>query len=97
MISLSQLQKDIKKIASKEKSAANSKFFKTGEGEYGFGDVFWGLTVPQCRVLALKYKDLIFLDIATLLKSKYHEERLIAILILVDKFEKEPMEQRRVR
>ena len=96
MISLSALQKDLKKAASKEKSASLSRFFKTGEGEYGFGDIFLGLSVPQSRILALKYKDLTFLDIATLLKSKVHEERLIALLILVDKFDKEPMEQRHV-
>ena len=72
------------------------RFFKTGEGEYGFGDVFIGLTVPQSRVIAVKYYSLPFFDIASLLKSKIHEERLIALLILVHKFQKEPMEQRRI-
>lgn len=96
MITLSSLQKDLKKEANKKKSEVLSRFFKTGEGEYGFGDVFLGLTVPQSRILAIKYKDLTFLDLATLLKSKVHEERLIALLILVHKFDKEPMEQRRI-
>ena len=72
------------------------RFFKTGEGEYGFGDVFIGLTVPQSRNIAIKFKDLDFADIIELLKSKIHEERLIALLILVHKFQKEPLEQRRI-
>ena len=72
------------------------RFFKTGEGEYGFGDVFIGLTVPQSRNIAIKFKDLEFADIIELLKSKIHEERLIALLILVHKFQKEPLEQRRI-
>ena len=72
------------------------RFFKTGEGEYGFGDVFIGLTVPQSRNIAIKFKDLEFADIIELLKSKIHEERLIVLLILVHKFQKEPLEQRRI-
>lgn len=72
------------------------RFFKTGQGEYGFGDIFIGLTVPQSRNLAIKFKNLTFIDIGSLLKSKIHEERLIALLILVHKFQKEPMEQRRI-
>ena len=91
MVNLNSLQKEIKKSANKKRSIALQKYFKTGEGEYGFGDIFLGLSVPQCRTLAIKYKELTFLEITSLLKSKNHEERLIALLLLVHKFNKEPM------
>ena len=93
---LSLLKKDLKKLSNKKKASVFQRFFKTGEGEYGFGDIFIGLTVPQSRNIAIKFKDLDFADIIELLKSKIHEERLIALLILVHKFQKEPLEQRRI-
>lgn len=61
-------------------------FFKTGPGQYGEGDIFWGLTVPQSRLIAKKYKDLNLVETKKLLQSKIHEIRLIALLILVEKF-----------
>jgi len=63
-----------------------SKFFKTGKGEYGEGDIFLGITVPISRKIAKKYSNLSFDIIEKLLKNKYHEVRLIALLILVDKY-----------
>src|SRR3989344_3805625 len=89
MDELSAIRKDIKKAADSKKAQLFQRFFKTGEGEYGFGDIFIGLTVPQSRNIAIKFKDLDFADIIELLKSKIHEERLIALLILVHKFQKE--------
>ncbi len=93
---INNLRKDIKKISNKKKADLLSRYFKTGEGEYGFGDIFIGITVPQSRTLATKYKDMEFLELTDLLKSKIHEERLIALLILVYKFQNMPMEQRRI-
>ena len=93
---LNSLRKDLKKLSNKKKASVLQRFFKTGEGEYGFGDIFIGLTVPQSRKLSIKFKDLDFADIIELLKSKIHEERLIALLILVNKFQNEPLEQRRI-
>lgn len=90
------LQKDVKKLENKKKAKALAGFFKTGEGEYGFGDVFLGIPVPESRKIALKYKDLAFEDILTLLRSEIHEERLIALLILVHQFHHEEMLQRRI-
>lgn len=90
------LFEDIKKLEDKEKAVFLQRFFKTGKGEYGEGDIFLGLTVPQSRSLAIKYKDLTFEDITTLLKSSVHEERLIALLILVYKFEKENSERKKI-
>ncbi len=64
------------------------RFFKTGEGQYAYGDVLLGLSVPaQCQ-LARKYAELPIKEIETLLKSKYHEYRLTALMILVLQFAK---------
>ncbi|MBI2442300.1 MAG: DNA alkylation repair protein [Candidatus Levybacteria bacterium] len=91
---LQQLRREVAKLASKEKAAFVSGFFKTGKGQYGEGDVFVGLTVPQSRDIAKKYKDFPFKDVETLLQSEIHEERLIALLILVAQFQKaDPKEQ----
>lgn len=63
-----------------------SRYFKTGKGQYGEGDVFFGLTVPVCRKIAIKYKGLSKTEIFLLLKNKVHEIRLIGVLILVYKY-----------
>lgn len=93
---LETLRKDIKKLSNKKRALASQRFFKTGEGEYGFGDVFVGLTVPQCRELSIKYRDLTFEELYKLLRSEVHEERLIALLIMVHNFQNEEMLQRRI-
>ena len=87
-MSLNKLQSDIFKLKNPTKATFLSRFFKTGPGEYGEGDLFWGLTVPESRKLALKYQDLAFTEITELLESKVHEERLIALLILVHNFQR---------
>ena len=78
----------IKHQANPEKAAFAQRFFRTGKGEYGEGDVFLGLTVPQMRTIAKQHKQLPLKDIARLLKSKYHEFRLTALHILVYQYEK---------
>ncbi len=93
---LGKLQREAKKLGNKKKAQVLQRFFKTSEGEYGFGDVFLGLTVPQSRVIAIKYKDLLFSEIVELLRSEIHEERLIALLILVYQFQHEEMLERRI-
>lgn len=59
------------------------KFFKTGPGEYGEGDVFVGLRVPETRKLAREYRDLPLAEVRRLLQSSIHEARLLAVLLLV--------------
>lgn len=84
---LASLSKELKALASPSKAKVLQGFFKTGKGEYGEGDVFLGITVPQTRRVAASYADKAgFEDIEVLLNSKVHEERLCALLILVHKF-----------
>ena len=93
---LDELLKELKKLSSEKRASAMQRYFKTGEGEYGYGDIFIGITVPQCRKLAIKYKDMSFEELYKLLRSEVHEERLIALLILVHNFQKEELLQRRI-
>ena len=64
----------------------SASFFKTGKGQYGEGDVFLGLAAPQARIIAKRHGALSFVGIDTLLASRYHEERLIGLFILIDRF-----------
>lgn len=89
------VQADIQKFANKEKAVLLSRYFKTGKGQYGEGAVFLGLTVPQQRAIAQKYKDLPLREIELLLKQNIHEYRLTALLILVKQFEKGSDEERK--
>ena len=92
---LSLLKKKLQKISSQEKAKASSWFFKTGEGQYGFGDKFIGATVPDQREIAKEFKDLSLDDSEQLLQSDIHEERLTALFILVGKFKKASEEERK--
>jgi 3-methyladenine DNA glycosylase AlkD len=83
---LDNFRKDIEIYKNPKKIGTISRFFKTGKGEYGYGDKFIGIMIPHCREIALKHKDLEFKDISKLLNSKIHEERQIAVLILVHNY-----------
>lgn len=83
---LKELRTNIRTLASPEISKTMQWFFKTGKGEYGEGDIFVGLKVPTQRKLARGFKDLALADLKILLNSPVHEERLISLFILVDKY-----------
>lgn len=84
---LNKLKRDLRAQADPERAKVLQRFFKTGPGEYGEGDIFLGLTAPKIRALSKKYASLKTSAVETLLKSAIHEERLLALLILVLKFE----------
>ena len=85
---LNLFKKDMGKLSNKKKAAVLSGFFKTGKGQYGEGDIFFGIVVPEQRKVAKKYNDLGMKDVQALLSSKIHEYRLTALFILVCKYEK---------
>jgi 3-methyladenine DNA glycosylase AlkD len=94
---LNSLKSDLQALADPEKAAILSRFFKTGKGQYGEGDVFLGIVVPKQRIVAKKYAGLSFNDIRKLLSSKIHEHRLVALLILVNKYKKADVKERERR
>ena len=78
----------LRAVASPARAAATARFFKTGPGEYGEGDRFIGVTVPQQRRIAKAHRELPLPAIARLLASPWHEERLVALMILVGHYER---------
>lgn len=88
MAALDDFKKDFKKLSRPADAKILQRFFKTGPGEYGEGDIFAGIKVPPCRELAKKYKDLGFNDLQKLIRSPIHEERTIALMILSLQFKK---------
>lgn len=82
------VKKELASLANSEIAEHSQRFFKTGKGEYGYGDVFIGVRVPELRKLAKKHIDLSFADTKKLIKSKIHEERLTGLLILMNKYQK---------
>jgi len=80
------IKSELKAHSRLDKSEILSKFFKTGKGQYGEGDVFLGVMVPEQRTIAKKHKHISLIEIKNLLESKIHEHRLTALLILVEQF-----------
>ena len=87
-MSVIELKRIVKKHSNPEAAKFLQRFFKTGKGEYAEGDVFAGIKVPVSREIAKQFKSLGLNDLANVIKSKIHEERLIALFILVDKMKK---------
>lgn len=88
MQTLANFRNEMKSLYNSERAEHSKRFFKTGKGEYGEGDVFYGLSVPEERKIAREYLDLSLDDIEGLLHSVVHEERTIALMILVYKNKK---------
>jgi 3-methyladenine DNA glycosylase AlkD len=72
----------LQRIGTKKRAKVSQRFFKTGPGEYGEGDIFVGVTVPELRRLAREYQGITLAETTRLLRSTIHEERLLALLIL---------------
>jgi 3-methyladenine DNA glycosylase AlkD len=91
---LSSLKKELQSLANPEKAKVLQGFFKTGKGQYGEGDIFLGIIVPEQRKIAKKY-DLTLNEIQELLNSKIHEYRMTGLLILIEKYYKAKKEPRK--
>ena len=85
---IKQLLSEMEQQVDPKKAIILSRFFKTGKGEYGEGDKFFGITVPIQRQNAKKFVNLKLKEIQQLLKSKFHEHRLTALIILTLKYKK---------
>ena len=85
------IKRELREYADVEKAKILQGFFKTGPGQYGEGDIFLGVSVPNTRRVAKKAVGRVGLDeVETLLKSKIHEERLVGVLILIKMFKGNP-------
>ncbi len=78
-----EIRRKLRQPGNKQRAKVSQRFFKTAPGEYGEGDVFCGIKVPELRKLAREYQDITTQEIKQLLKSFIHEERLLPLLILV--------------
>jgi 3-methyladenine DNA glycosylase AlkD len=87
-ITLAGLRSAIRALANPMRAQGTARFFKTGPGEYGEGDAFLGLTVPQMRRVAREHRALSLDEMLELLKSKWHEDRTIALLLMVHAHER---------
>jgi len=94
-ISHQDIVKAFRKEASSEIAAHSSRFFKTGKGEYGEGDKFLGIRVPMTRKYARKFRDAPLAVVRKLLTSNFHEERLLAVIMLADRFNRGDAEARK--
>jgi len=87
-MTINNLKKDLQNLANPKQAEILQRFFKTGKGQYGEGDIFLGIKVPEQRKISKKYLDLSLNHIRELLSSKIHEYRLTSLFILIDKYKK---------
>ena len=92
---LQQLIKKTKGLYSPERAEHSKYFFKTGPGQYGEGDIFWGLSVPEMRSLAKECQNLSFDEVKILLADKVHELRMVGLTVLVEKYQQAKTESER--
>ena len=85
-ITCKQMQGELRALGDRDIAAHSMRFFKTGKGEYGAGDRFLGIRVPVLRKQAKRFRDASLAHTTRLLHSSYHEERLCALLMLVDHY-----------
>jgi 3-methyladenine DNA glycosylase AlkD len=83
-----QARKALRAFANPAKALKATRFFRTGKGEYGEGDKFIGGTTPEIRGIAREFRDLPLREVVTLLRSSVHEERTLALMILVLQFDR---------
>ena len=85
---LKQIRQKLRGLADEQVAAHSQRFFKTGPGEYGEGDQFMGIRVPELRRLSKEYRDLPLAEVEQLVQSLIHEERLLGLLLLVTQYQR---------
>lgn len=90
------IKKELKKLADKEKAVQLARFFKTGKGQYGEGDIFIGIKVPEQRKIAKLFSDTGLSEIEKLIDDPIHECRLTALLILIEKYKKSDESEKQI-
>jgi 3-methyladenine DNA glycosylase AlkD len=83
---ISEVKRELQALADPRDAVHLQRFFKTGEGEYGAGDRFLGIRVPRLRTLARRFRALPHEHVLILLRSPWHEQRLLALLLLVEHY-----------
>jgi len=81
-------REEIRRLANKGIAKNSLRFFKTKKGQYGYGDIFLGIRAPKIRLIAKKHVNISIVDMKILIQSKYHEERFLGLIILVNKYSK---------
>lgn len=89
------LKKALAQNSSAVKAEKAKRFFKTAKGEYGEGDIFIGVSVPDIRLVAKEYADTPLKEISQLLDSKIHEERLLGGILLVNRYKKSKINEQK--
>ncbi|HEX6099957.1 MAG TPA: DNA alkylation repair protein [Thermoanaerobaculia bacterium] len=87
-MSFASLRRELRAAANPDHARVARSFFKTGPGQYGEGDQFLGIRVPVLRTFVRSHQTLSLEDVEKLLQSKWHEERLVALLLLVRRYER---------
>lgn len=90
---LDNLQAELDKNSDPLRAVHSQRFFKTGKGEYGEGDVFVGITMPDLRRICKSYRDISTNDLQVLLNSKIHEHRMAAVVIMSDISKRSPSKE----
>ena len=92
---LAEIRRELLEFADPTKAGLLGRFFKTGPGQYGEGDIFLGVKVPSTRIVAGRHKHEDLSVVEALLHSKYHEERLCAVFILVGQYKRSKSDAQR--
>ena len=87
-VSLTAIKAEMERISDPDDARFLQRFFKTGPRQYGKGDVFRGIRVPATRQVLRKFPDVTVATAGKLLRSKYHEDRLLALLMLIRRFQR---------
>ena len=85
---LAAIRAELHSLGDPVRGTHSQRFFKTGPGQYGEGDKFLGLTVPEMRVIVRKYRELADTAVQEMLLSPWHEERLVALLLMVEAYDR---------